>query len=139
MRDHMELLKRRILTNFPQLKSAQAQRVIHWLKRLNEHNLTHDAVGIVQFGSAKSSVIGTVDYKTGELGCAWCGEFAAESGQPIDKDFKLIGLCAAYLPYDIVPLNLRPHVLYCDSCFAANLEWFERAYELDADSYKTAS
>jgi hypothetical protein len=103
----------------------------------NSHDLVHSEVSIVPYGqkvedtASVASLIGTVDYDQKALGCAWCGEWAADSGQPLQNYFKIIVLHPDWLPYDIRNLALRPAVLYCEDCWKTHHDHFVRGFDLD--------
>ena len=113
------------------LPKPKALRVCYWLERLFQKRVVHDNVSLVLFSTEDvRSLIVTVDFDTKECGCALCGEFAAESGQRLDEDFKLVGLYNEYLPREIQDLNLKPAVLYCNACFAEHGAWLRREYNI---------
>ena len=122
------------------LPKSIALRVCYWLERLHSKALVHDNVSLVQFSmDSVQSLVVTVDFDTKECGCALCGEFAAESGQHLDDDFKLVGLFNEYLPRELQSLYLKPAVLYCNACFAEHGEWLRREYNvLPEDSTEAA-
>lgn len=113
------------------LPKSKALRVCYWLERLSEKLLVHDNVSLVPFSTVEiRCLVVTVDFKTKECGCALCGEFAAESGQRLDEDFKLVGLFNEFLPKEIQELNLKPAVLYCNACLTEHDVYFREQYNI---------
>ena len=124
-------LQQRLVRAF-KLSKSPALRVTYWLKRLYESDLVHSDCGLVPYTPESEpirSLVCTVDWDQRAIGCAWCGEWAADSGQPLDKDFKLIVLAQVFLPHDVRSLGLHPAVLYCNGCFDTHRDHFVEGYK----------
>lgn len=124
-------LQQRLARAF-KLHKSPALRVTYWLKRLYEADLVHSDCGLVPYTPESEpirSLVCTVDWDQRAIGCSWCGEWAADSGQPLDKDFKLIVLAQVFLPHDVRNLGLRPAVLYCNGCFAQHRDQFVSGFD----------
>lgn len=123
-------LQQRLVRAF-KLHKSPALRVTYWLKRLYESDLVHADCGLVPYTPESEpirSLVCTVDWDQRAIGCAWCGEWAADSGQPLDKDFKLVVLASVFLPHDVRDLRLHPAVLYCNECFGQHRDHFVSGY-----------
>ena len=129
-----ESLRNHIATSF-HISRAKALRVCYWLKRLHEdQSLVHGDVGIVPYQTSAEpirSLIVTVDTKDKAVGCAQCGEWAADSGGKLQKGFRAVILVPKYQPHELRDLNLYPAVLYCLDCWNKDREYYLWAYELD--------
>lgn len=118
-------LQDRLARSFRLRKSA-ALRVVYFLRRLFDMSVAHGEVAMVPYrlencaDETPNAVIGTVDWKGGALGCALCGEHAADSGGKLGEGFKLVVLCERVAPADVRGLGIVPALVYCESCF---LRW----------------
>ena len=124
-------LQQRLVRAF-KLSKSPALRVTYWLKRLYDDNLVHGDCGLVPYTPESEpvrSLVCTVDWDQRAIGCAWCGEWAADSGQPLDRDFKLVVLAPVFLPRDVRDLRLHPAVLYCNGCFDTHRDHFVEGYK----------
>ena len=112
------------LASVLRLKPPLALRVEYWLQRLHQRCLVHDNVQMLRFHHAQAkSLIATVDFETKEVGCAWCGEFAAFFKEELNPAFKKVQVPKREQPHDVRGLNLYPVLLYCEPCFREN-PWF---------------
>lgn len=120
------------------LDRSKALRLTYWLKRLHEvYSLAHGDVGMVPFRSEatdSNTLIATVDWREKAIGCAYCGEWAADSGAHLSGGFKLAVPADSFLPYDIRGLNLRPALLYCADCFNRDRDWIRQTIEVPPDA-----
>ena len=109
------------LTQTLRLKREEALRVAYWLQRLHQRLLVHDNAQMLRFHHAQArSLIATVDFATKEVGCVWCGEFAAFFKEELDPTFKKVQIPMKEQPYEIRKLGLFPVLLYCEPCFRDN-------------------
>ena len=119
----------------------KALRICYWLRRLHEdQSLVHGSVGMVPYTASTDpirSLIVTVDFNDKSVGCACCGEWAADSGGKLQPGFRAVMLMPKYLPHEIQDLNLYPAVLYCLSCWNKDREYYLWAYELDREETDT--
>lgn len=116
--------------------------MLYWLGRMHEDCLVHGEVALVPYkdtAQAVASVVATVDYDEKAIGCAWCGEWAADSGQPIQSYFKLVVLHPEWLSHDVRRLKLHPAVLYCLDCWTEHKAQFIRGFDIDAAPDHTGS
>lgn len=117
---------------------SKALRVTYWLKRLQEvYSLTHADVGIVPFRSEatdSNTLVATVDWQAKAVGCALCGEWAADSGSHLSSGFKLAVPADSFLPYDLRGLDLRPAILYCIDCFTRDRDWIRQTIEVPPEA-----
>jgi len=116
-----EQLRDRIATVLDVRRSV-AVRVVRWLReRLHDGlGIVHGEAGVVPFRSGDDSVgvlVATVDYTTQEVGCAWCGLYAASHRTPLEAGTRAVMLGADLLPHELADLRLRPAVLYCAECW----------------------
>lgn len=130
-------LRDRIALNL-RLDRSKALRVTYWLQRLQEvYSLAHADVGIVPFRSdatASNTLVATVDWKSKAVGCAYCGEWAADAGQGLSPGFKLAVPADSFMPYELRALDLRPAILYCADCFARDRDWIRQTLEVPPDA-----
>lgn len=126
-------LRDRIAHQF-RLRKPEALRVSYWLRRLFEEDKVHSECGLVPYRPTSHpvhSLVCTVDWENPAVGCAWCGEWAADMGQRLADGFKLVGLVDTSLPHDVRKLDLAPAVLYCGDCFTKHREHFGHVFDLD--------
>lgn len=116
------------------LRRPEALRVVYWLQTLHSRqDAVHGECALVPYRTSDSvrSLVCTVDWDQRAIGCAWCGEWAADSGQQLAADFKLIVLTPTFLPVDVRQLRLDPAVLYCGDCMSKYREHFAHVFQLD--------
>ena len=107
-----------------EIRRPLATRVCHWLWRLHDEvGAVHGEVGLVRMLGSTQGVgvlIATVDYQQHAVGCAWCGEWIADHKEALTEGTRSLLLDNADLPRELQPLDLRPAVIYCGSCWASH-------------------
>lgn len=109
-----------------------AARVEKWLRRLHENDCAHGECGIVPMRDSQEGIgvlIGTVDCKTREVGCAWCGEWQASHGEALQPGAVAVRLQGERVPHELRGL-FHAAVLYCPDCWGQYREHLLSRYGL---------
>lgn len=125
------LLQARLARAF-KLRPSDALRLIYFVRRLYKFNLVHGESAMVPYrADHATAVVGTVDWQAKCIGCAMCGEHAADSGEPLADGFRLVILRADLVPYEIESLSIVPGLLYCAQCWTKHESYLRVALKVD--------
>lgn len=110
------------------VRRSDAVRLERWLTRLHEvrHGTQPDARIVPYRSGLSASLVATFDGEA--CGCALCGEFAAEAGQPFEDGFKLLHV--GNVPHDVRQIIGHAAILYCGNCFETHEKWLRLAFHV---------